>query len=198
MLAGSYLPLAACVGFRFFLHNWATFKLLWRVYFPHRVKCFTYCIKCIWLKCLYWTILHSTYDKTVQDVKFYEGWPLLGCLLVVFMINLHKIYILGKDFFRYFEFWYGIWSLGYFGGFLTPLPASKIKHICTFLCVRFLHTSLTSLVTFTRQHGGNKFTMVNCAVISNDFCAEFKLFLTSNTYINIRLTNAKCCSDVSS
>ncbi len=95
----------------------------------------------------------------------------------------------------------GYGHLGYFGGFLTPLPASKVKHICTFLCVRCLHAGLTSIVTFTRQHGNNKFTMVKmlcCAVVSNDFCAEFKLFLMSNTYINIRLTNVKCCSDVSS
>ncbi len=34
--------------------------------------------------------MHSTYDKTVQDVKFCEGWPLVGSPLAVFMINLHK------------------------------------------------------------------------------------------------------------
>ncbi len=124
VLAGSYLPLAACVGFSFFYIIGLLLNCCGVFIPPPWVKCFTYCIKCIWLKCLYWNILHSTCDKTVQDVKFYEGWPLLGCLLAVFMISLHKgdckIYILGKDFFRYFEFWYGIWSLGYFGGFLTP------------------------------------------------------------------------------
>ncbi len=62
-----------------------------------------------------------------------------------------------------------------------------------------------TLVTFTCQHGGNKpFTMVNCAVVSNDFCQLTELKnnnLTSNTYIsyiNIRLTNVKFSSGVSS
>ncbi len=42
-----------------------------------------------------------------MDVKFWEGWPLVGSLLDVFMFNLHngdcKICILGMEM-TYFEF----------------------------------------------------------------------------------------------
>ncbi len=48
------------------------------------------------------------------------------------------------------------------------------------------------------------YTMVNCTVVSNDFCqlievTELKLFFNEQrlSYINIRLTNVKFCSDVS-
>ncbi len=63
-----YLTLAALVGSpRFFPQNWATFKLLPWVVFPKWVKSLKYCINYIWLKCLYWNILHSTYDTTFMD-----------------------------------------------------------------------------------------------------------------------------------
>ncbi len=69
-----------------FAWNWATFKLLRQANFLPWVKGLKYCINYIWLKCLYWNILYSTYDKTVLDVKLCEGWPLVGSLLAVFMI----------------------------------------------------------------------------------------------------------------
>ncbi len=56
--------------------QWVDF-LLW-------VKGLKYCINYIWLKCLYWNILHSTYDKMVVEVKFCEGLPLVGNLLAVY------------------------------------------------------------------------------------------------------------------
>ncbi len=62
------------------------FKPLRRVDFLLWVKGLKYCINFIWLKCMYWNILHSTYNKTVVDVKFCEG----GSLLAVLMINLHN------------------------------------------------------------------------------------------------------------
>ncbi len=58
-----------------FTRNWAYFKLLRRVDFLPWVKDLKYCISYIWLKCLYWNILHCTCDKTVVYVKFCEGWP---------------------------------------------------------------------------------------------------------------------------
>ncbi len=60
----------------FFTQNWATFKLLPWVDFHKWVKGLKYCINYIWLKCLYWNILHSTYDKTFMDFYIY-------CSLVV-------------------------------------------------------------------------------------------------------------------
>ncbi len=77
--------------------------------FPLWVKDLKYCINYIWLKCLDWNILHSTYDKTALDVMFCEGGRLLWSLLAVFMINLHnsdcKIWILDMEL-TYFEFLY--------------------------------------------------------------------------------------------
>ncbi len=70
-------------------------------------------------------------------------------------------------------------------------PASKVK-ICVCLSLFVSPVNLT-LVTFTHQHGGNKFTMVNCAVVSNDFCQlieisyRFKIFFYEKrlSYTNI-------------
>ncbi len=64
-----------------------------------------YCINYIWLKCLYWNILHSTYDKTVV-VKFCEGWPLQEAFLlwlicktmtVKYVFYVRKLHILNFD-----------------------------------------------------------------------------------------------------
>ncbi len=47
-------------------------------------------------------------------------------------------------------------------------------------------------------------TMVNCAVVSNDFCQcielsyRIKIIFNKQSYINIWLTNVKFCSGVSS
>ncbi len=76
----SNLTPAALVGCRvaksaLIPQNWGTFKLLPWVDFPKWVKGLKYCINYIWLKCLYWNILHSTYDKTFMD--FYINCSLL-------------------------------------------------------------------------------------------------------------------------
>ncbi len=97
---------------------------------------------------------------------------------------------------------YGHWAT--FGGFLTPLPASKVKYmyVCLCVCVRFLHNSLTYLVTFTHQHGGNKlyYGKLRCRFkrLLSSFELSYRIKMIFNeqrlSYINIRLTNVKFCS----
>ncbi len=82
-----------------------------------------YCINYIWLKCLYWNILHSTYDKTVV-VKFCEGWPLQEAFLLCSIcktVTVKYVFYVRK---WHFDFWYGVWSLRYFGGYFNPPKAS--------------------------------------------------------------------------
>ncbi len=44
------------------------------------------------------------------------------------------------------------------------------QNICSFVCVRFLHTGLTHSNIYSLTWRLQKCTMVNCAVVSNDFC----------------------------
>ncbi len=93
-----------------FARYWATFKLLWRVDFLPWFKGLTFCLNSIWLKCFYWNILYSTYDKTVLDVKFCEGWPLVGSILALFMMICIMVTI--KYIFYIWKYHFDIWDMG--------------------------------------------------------------------------------------
>ncbi len=79
-------------------------------------------------------------------------------------------------------------------------------YVCLCVCVSFLHISLTHNNIYYSTWRLQNFTMVNCAVISNHFCQlielSYRIKIIFNeqltSYINIRLTNMKLNSGVSS